>query len=84
MLIKVPQYCATLYCAIKIAIIFTATYLFPFVTLCFSPEGSSVLDRLMTLEKMMLGTPERERLKLLKTVAQSRKEIQVTEHEIFL
>ncbi|XP_060719921.1 kinesin-like protein KIF22 isoform X2 [Tachysurus vachellii] len=41
-----------------------------------SPGDSSVLDRLMALEKMMLGTPERERLKLLKTVAQSRKEIQ--------
>ncbi|KAG7325518.1 hypothetical protein KOW79_011834 [Hemibagrus wyckioides] len=41
-----------------------------------SPVDSSVMDRLMALEKMMLGTPERERLKLLKTVAQSRKEIQ--------
>ncbi|MCJ8738279.1 hypothetical protein PDJAM_G00033970 [Pangasius djambal] len=41
-----------------------------------SPVDSSVLDRLMALEKMMLGTPERERLRLLKTVAQSRKEIQ--------
>ncbi|GAA6073157.1 rho GTPase-activating protein 27 [Tachysurus ichikawai] len=41
-----------------------------------NPGDSSVLDRLMALEKMMLGTPERERLKLLKTVAQSRKEIQ--------
>ncbi|XP_036428031.1 kinesin-like protein KIF22 [Colossoma macropomum] len=41
-----------------------------------SPADSSVLDRLLALEKMMLGSPERERLNLLKTVAQSRKEIQ--------
>lgn len=41
-----------------------------------SPVDSSVLDRLLALEKLMMGTPERERLKLLKTVAQSRKEIQ--------
>ncbi|XP_027019077.1 kinesin-like protein KIF22 isoform X1 [Tachysurus fulvidraco] len=48
----------------------------PTLTQPHSPVDSSVLDRLMALEKMMLGTPERERLKLLKTVAQSRKEIQ--------
>ncbi|XP_072523248.1 kinesin-like protein KIF22 isoform X2 [Salminus brasiliensis] len=41
-----------------------------------SPADYSVLDRLLALEKMMLGSPERERLNLLKTVAQSRKEIQ--------
>ncbi|XP_061086768.1 kinesin-like protein KIF22 [Conger conger] len=41
-----------------------------------SPAGSSVLSRLLALEKMMMGSPERERLNLLKTVAQSRKEIQ--------
>ncbi|XP_017559977.1 kinesin-like protein KIF22 isoform X2 [Pygocentrus nattereri] len=41
-----------------------------------SPADSSVLDRLLALEKMMLGSPERERLNLLKTVAQSRREIQ--------
>ncbi|XP_062859523.1 kinesin-like protein KIF22 isoform X2 [Trichomycterus rosablanca] len=38
---------------------------------------STVLDRLLALEKMMLGTPEKDRLNLLKTVAQSRKEIQM-------
>lgn len=37
---------------------------------------SSVLERLLALEKLMMGSPERERLKLLKTVAESRKEIQ--------
>ncbi|XP_039620817.1 kinesin-like protein KIF22 [Polypterus senegalus] len=36
----------------------------------------SVMERLLMLEKMMMGTPERERLALLKTVQQSRKEIQ--------
>ncbi|KAL4658357.1 kinesin-like protein KIF22 isoform X1 [Arapaima gigas] len=41
-----------------------------------SPPVSSVLDRLLALEKLMMGTPERERLNLLKTVAQSRREIQ--------
>ncbi|XP_026887746.2 kinesin-like protein KIF22 [Electrophorus electricus] len=41
-----------------------------------SPVDSSVLDRLLALEKMILGSPERERLNLLKTVAQSRQEIQ--------
>ncbi|XP_028826541.1 kinesin-like protein KIF22 isoform X2 [Denticeps clupeoides] len=41
-----------------------------------SPPESSVLDRLLALEKLMMGSPERERLNLLKTVAQSRKEIQ--------
>ncbi|KAJ8245879.1 hypothetical protein GJAV_G00261280 [Gymnothorax javanicus] len=41
-----------------------------------SPPGSSVLSRLIALEKLMMGSPERERLNLLKTVAQSRKEIQ--------
>ncbi|XP_076856822.1 kinesin-like protein KIF22 [Brachyhypopomus gauderio] len=41
-----------------------------------SPVDSTVLDRLIALEKMMMGSPERERLNLLKTVAQSRKEIQ--------
>ncbi|KAK7123085.1 hypothetical protein R3I94_020010 [Phoxinus phoxinus] len=41
-----------------------------------SPD-SSVLERLLALEKMMMGSAERERLNLLKTVAQSRKEIQV-------
>ncbi|KAF4106894.1 kinesin-like protein KIF22 [Onychostoma macrolepis] len=41
-----------------------------------SPE-SSVMDRLLALEKMMMGSAERERLNLLKTVAQSRKEIQM-------
>ncbi|XP_030631561.1 kinesin-like protein KIF22 [Chanos chanos] len=41
-----------------------------------SPTDSSVLDRLLALEKMMMGSAERERLNLLKTVAQSRKEIQ--------
>lgn len=41
-----------------------------------SPTGSSVLSRLLALEKLMMGSPERERLNLLKTVAQSRKEIQ--------
>lgn len=41
-----------------------------------SPPDGSVLDRLLALEKMLLGTPEKERLNLLKTVAQSRKEIQ--------
>ncbi|KAG9267339.1 kinesin-like protein KIF22 [Astyanax mexicanus] len=41
-----------------------------------SPADTSVLDRLLALEKMMLGSPEKERLNLLKTVAQSRKEIQ--------
>ncbi|KAG9350005.1 hypothetical protein JZ751_026358 [Albula glossodonta] len=41
-----------------------------------SPTDSSVLDRLLALEKLMMGSPERQRLNLLKTVAQSRKEIQ--------
>ncbi|XP_036408428.1 kinesin-like protein KIF22 [Megalops cyprinoides] len=41
-----------------------------------SPAVSTVLDRLLALEKMMMGSPERERLNLLKTVAQSRREIQ--------
>ncbi|XP_067225459.1 kinesin-like protein KIF22 [Chanodichthys erythropterus] len=41
-----------------------------------SPD-SSVLERLLALEKMMMGSAERERLNLLKTVAQSRKEIQM-------
>ncbi|KAJ8414162.1 hypothetical protein AAFF_G00050320 [Aldrovandia affinis] len=41
-----------------------------------SPADSTVLDRLLALEKMMMGSPERERLNLLKTVAQSRREIQ--------
>uniref|UniRef100_A0A3B3TGY4 Kinesin-like protein n=1 Tax=Paramormyrops kingsleyae TaxID=1676925 RepID=A0A3B3TGY4_9TELE len=41
-----------------------------------SPPVSSVLERLLALEKLMMGSPERERLKLLKTVAESRKEIQ--------
>ncbi|KAI4876490.1 hypothetical protein NFI96_010591, partial [Prochilodus magdalenae] len=40
-----------------------------------SPDDS-VLNRLLALEKIMLGSPERERLNLLKTVAQSRNEIQ--------
>uniref|UniRef100_A0A8C9UY01 Kinesin-like protein n=1 Tax=Scleropages formosus TaxID=113540 RepID=A0A8C9UY01_SCLFO len=44
--------------------------------LALSPPVSSVLDRLLALEKLMMGTPERERLNLLKTVAESRKEIQ--------
>ncbi|XP_041092603.1 kinesin-like protein KIF22 [Polyodon spathula] len=35
----------------------------------------SVLERLLTLEKMMMGTPEKERLKLLRTVQESRQEI---------
>lgn len=48
----------------------------PTLTHPHSPVDSSVLDRLLALEKLMMGTPERERLKLLKTVAQSRKEIQ--------
>ncbi|XP_016296408.1 kinesin-like protein KIF22 [Sinocyclocheilus anshuiensis] len=42
-----------------------------------SSPDSSVLDRLLALEKMMMGSAERERLNLLKTVAQSRKEIQM-------
>uniref|UniRef100_A0A673MW53 Kinesin-like protein KIF22 n=1 Tax=Sinocyclocheilus rhinocerous TaxID=307959 RepID=A0A673MW53_9TELE len=42
-----------------------------------SSRNSSVLDRLLALEKMMMGSAERERLNLLKTVAQSRKEIQM-------
>ncbi|XP_055031191.2 kinesin-like protein KIF22 [Misgurnus anguillicaudatus] len=42
-----------------------------------SSPDSSVLDRLIALEKMMMGSAERERLNLLKTVAQSRKEIQM-------
>ncbi|XP_036402013.1 kinesin-like protein KIF22 [Megalops cyprinoides] len=41
-----------------------------------SPTDSSVLDRLLALEKLMMGSPEKERLNLLKTVAESRKEIQ--------
>ncbi|KAJ8364366.1 hypothetical protein SKAU_G00131970 [Synaphobranchus kaupii] len=41
-----------------------------------SPVRSSVLSRLLALEKLMMGSPERERLNLLKTVAQSREEIQ--------
>ncbi|KAG7492233.1 hypothetical protein MATL_G00011630 [Megalops atlanticus] len=41
-----------------------------------SPTDSSVLDRLLALEKLMMGSPETERLNLLKTVAESRKEIQ--------
>ncbi|KAM6951365.1 kinesin-like protein KIF22 [Aplochiton taeniatus] len=41
-----------------------------------SPSDSSVLDRLIALEKMMMGSPVRERLNMLKTMAQSRKEIQ--------
>ncbi|MBN3307097.1 KIF22 protein, partial [Amia calva] len=41
-----------------------------------SPSDPSVLQRLLALEKMLMGTPERQRLTLLKTVAQSRKEIQ--------
>ncbi|XP_062331618.1 kinesin-like protein KIF22 isoform X2 [Osmerus eperlanus] len=39
-------------------------------------DQQSVLDRLIALEKMMMGSPERERLNLLQTMAQSRKEIQ--------
>ncbi|KTG03853.1 hypothetical protein cypCar_00002474 [Cyprinus carpio] len=42
-----------------------------------SSPDSSVLERLLALEKMMMGSAERERLNLLKTVAQSRKEIQM-------
>ncbi|XP_065098784.1 kinesin-like protein KIF22 [Paramisgurnus dabryanus] len=42
-----------------------------------SSPDTSVLDRLIALEKMMMGSAERERLNLLKTVAQSRKEIQM-------
>ncbi|XP_051958306.1 kinesin-like protein KIF22 [Xyrauchen texanus] len=42
-----------------------------------SSPDSSVLDRLIALEKIMMGSGERERLNLLKTVAQSRKEIQM-------
>ncbi|KAA0725553.1 Kinesin-like protein KIF22 [Triplophysa tibetana] len=42
-----------------------------------SSPDSSVLERLLALEKMMMGSPEKERLNLLKTVAQSRKEIQM-------
>ncbi len=45
---------------------------------CLSSPDSSVLDRLLALENMMMGSAERERLSLLKTVAQSRKEIQVS------
>ncbi|XP_066522284.1 kinesin-like protein KIF22 isoform X2 [Hoplias malabaricus] len=41
-----------------------------------SPPDSSVMDRLLALEKMMLGSSERERMNLLKTVAQSHKEIE--------
>ncbi|XP_041943155.1 kinesin-like protein KIF22 [Alosa sapidissima] len=41
-----------------------------------SPPDGSVLDRLLALEKMLMGTPEKQRLHLLKTVAQSRKEIE--------
>ncbi|XP_031424026.1 kinesin-like protein KIF22 isoform X2 [Clupea harengus] len=41
-----------------------------------SPSDGTVLDRLLALEKMLMGTPEKERLHLLKTVAQSRKEIE--------
>ncbi|XP_048846933.1 kinesin-like protein KIF22 [Brienomyrus brachyistius] len=41
-----------------------------------SPPVSSVLERLLALEKLMMGSPERERLKLLKAVTESRKEIQ--------
>ncbi|XP_052466950.1 kinesin-like protein KIF22 [Carassius gibelio] len=42
-----------------------------------SSPDSSVLERLLALEKMMMGSAEMERLNLLKTVAQSRKEIQM-------
>ncbi|KAI7796832.1 kinesin-like protein KIF22 [Triplophysa rosa] len=42
-----------------------------------SSPDSTVLERLLALEKMMMGSPERERLNLLKTVAQSHKEIQM-------
>lgn len=41
-----------------------------------SLTDSSVLDRLIALEKMMMASPLRDRLNMLKTVAQSRKEIQ--------
>ncbi|XP_076120913.1 kinesin-like protein KIF22 [Alosa pseudoharengus] len=41
-----------------------------------SPPDGSVLDRLLALEKMLMGTPEKQRLHLLKTVAQSRREIE--------
>lgn len=39
-------------------------------------EQQSVLDRVIALERMMTGSPEAERLNLLKTIDQSRKEIQ--------
>lgn len=39
-------------------------------------EQQSVLDRVIALERMMSGSPEAERLNLLKTIDQSRKEIQ--------
>ncbi|TRY91596.1 hypothetical protein DNTS_021758, partial [Danionella cerebrum] len=42
-----------------------------------SSPDSSVLDRLLALEKMMMGPAERERLNLLKTVAQTQKEIEM-------
>uniref|UniRef100_A0A672RN04 Kinesin-like protein KIF22 n=1 Tax=Sinocyclocheilus grahami TaxID=75366 RepID=A0A672RN04_SINGR len=47
------------------------------IEMSFSSPDSSVLERLLALEKMMMGSAERERLDLLKTVAQSRKEIQM-------
>ncbi|KAK6467855.1 kinesin-like protein KIF22 [Huso huso] len=47
------------------------TALSPPVEVC----DPSVLERLLTLEKLMMGTPEKERLNLLRTVQESRQEI---------
>lgn len=41
-----------------------------------SPSELSVMDRLIALEKLMMGCQEKDRLNMLKHVAQSRKEIQ--------
>lgn len=45
-----------------------------------SPSEPSVMDRLIALEKLMMSCQDKDRLAMLKDVAQSRKEIQVMMH----
>lgn len=46
----------------------------------FSSSDPSVMDRLIALEKLMMSCQQKNRLGMLKDVAQSRKEIQVMTH----
>ncbi|XP_070707550.1 kinesin-like protein KIF22 [Pempheris klunzingeri] len=43
---------------------------------CHSPTEPSVMDRLIALEKLMMSCQDKDKLSMLKDVAQSRKEIQ--------